>query len=744
MASSESQALAPRPPIEVDVTPWYEPPEPPSAPDDDLLRRHVRMLYRHRWLELGVLAAACGIAVAYILAATPIYEGRATLLIEPDSPTVVTFKEVVEQNTTKGGYYETQLGILRSRTLARTTMERLHLWTNPEFATRPRGLVARAASLAGIDITGFMPATSQPVAVNGETSAQSWAIDAFLERLTLAPRADNRLVDVRFRSRDRQLAATVANTLAAAYIDDKRELKVHASREASEWLRAQLAEQRRELEASEQAVQRYREQNTEIPLADQQGIATQKLTELAAALTRTRTARIEADSQYAQLAAIQGDPASFDTLPVIIANPVIQQLKRDLAELQRQQVRLSEKLGDEHPDMVNLNAAIARTQQQLRTEVAKITEAARNQALAMAAQEKSLSAALETQKREAVEIGGRSIRYEALQREAVSNRQMFDALLQRAKEAEVSAENTATNVRIVDPAELPRSPAYPRTLLILALAVLLGAPLAAAVAIARDYADDRINSPSEITSRLGVRVLGYSPMVPKRLATGKLPLALEEGSPFFAEAFRAIRANLILSVPPQEKKSLVVTSTGPGEGKTLVVCNLAVALARAGRRVLLIDADMRRSQVHRHFNVDTNRGLAEVLQGHASLADVVQASEIQGLSIVPAGSSPDTPGDLLELPVFENALASVRDRFDWIVIDSPPVMAASDAIALAHVAAAVVFVVGAHMASARDARAALEQLQVTGARIIGAVLSRADLESDAPYSYAKYGGYYRH
>lgn len=741
MATSESAALVPRPPLEVDMGSWYDPPEPPSGPDGDLLRRYARVLYRHRWLEMGVVVAACAIAFAYITAATPIYEGHATVLIEPDNPTVVTFKEVVEQNTTKGGYYETQLGILHSRSLARTTLDRLHLWKYPEFAERRHGVVRRAAALAGIDL-GLLLHDPPPVAA-GETAEQSWAIDAFLDQLTLTSRADNRLVDVRFNSRDPRLAAQVVNTLTQAFIDDKREQKTRASREASEFLEAQLAAQRRQLEESERELQRYREQNTEIPLADQQNITTQKLTELSAALTRARTDRIESDSQYAQLAAIQNDPAAYDTMPVIIANPLVQQLKAELARLQREQVRLSETLGDEHPEMVNLNASIARTQQQLRAEVGKIAQAARNQAQANAAKEHSLEAALEAQKRDALAVGGRSIRYEALQREAASNRQMFDALLQRAKEAEVSSEITATNVRVVDPAEVPRSPAYPRKAMILVLALLLGVPLAAGIAIAHDYVDDRIDSPGEISSRLGVRVLGYSPLVPRRLAAS-VPFVSEQVSPIFAEAFRAIRANLILSVPPQEKKSLVVTSTGPGEGKTLIVCNLAVALARAGRRVLLIDADMRRPQVHRNFRLNLDPGLGGVLQGRDPIAEVIRPSGIAGLSIVTAGLPPDTPGDLLELPVFENAVASIRDEFDWIVIDSPPVMAASDAIALAHAAAAVVFVVGAHMATAREARAALEQLQVTGARIIGAVLSRADLNDEAPYSYAKYGGYYRH
>ena len=746
--ATDSTSLVPHPPIEVDIGPWYDSPEPPARRDRDLLRRYAKTLYRHRWLELGVLATVLSIAVGYLVVATPIYEASLKLLIEPDNPNVVTFKEVVEQSSGKLDYYETQLGILRSRSLVRSTLDRLKLWNHPQFTSdgpRRTQLIRRAATLAGIELTPTSsPDPNRIVVSPGETAAQSHAIDAFLNALSLTYRPDNRLVDVRFRSADPRLAASVANTLAQSYIDDKRQLKIEASRDASAWLQDRIAEQRRQLEASERALQQYREQHPDIPLADQQGITTQKLADLNGALTRARTERIEAESLYDQLQSIQGDPSAFDTSPVILSNPFIQQLKTELASLQRDQVKLSERLGDEHPDMIKVNAAIARVQQQLRAEVAKITEAARNQVTTIAAKERSLSGALDEQKREALTISGRSIRYEALQREAASNRQMFDALLQRAKEAEVSSEITATNVRVVDPAEVPQFPAAPRTLVVLVFAMLVGVPLAAGAGLAREYMDDRIDSPQEIRSHLGVRVLGLSPRVPQRLMSAAAPGMSDTLPPEFAEAFRAIRANLILSVPPQEKKSLLVTSTAPGEGKTLVACNLAVALARAGRRVLLIDADMRRPQIHRNFHVPLEPGLAAVLQEAVAMTSAIRETAVSGLSVVSAGMPPDTPGDLLELPVFEHAIASVRERFDWIVIDSPPVMAASDTIALAHAAAAVVFVVGAHMISARAARAALEQLQPTGATIIGAVLSRADVSDDAPYSYAKYGSYYRH
>jgi capsular exopolysaccharide synthesis family protein len=739
-ANHPSVALVPPPVIEVETDPLPEPFERHVRRNRDQasLRWHLGALRGHRRLASTLFLIVMGGAAVLSLSLSPLYEARVKLLIEPESPNVVAFKEVVEQNTSNLGYYETQLGILRSRSLARKTIDELGLWDVPELSAGPQlPVVSRVA--------GWFPGVRPSPQQADETAAQSRAIDAFLSRVALNYRVDNRLVDVRVRSGDPRRAADIANTLARVFTADKIASKLHASKQASDWLEARLADQRARVQASEAALQEYRERHPDLSLIDRQAnVAGQDLADLSAATTRAKTERIQAGALYTQLRALQENPAGSDSLPMILSNTYVQQLKSELASLQREEVTNSERLGERHPEMIRLRSAIERTRAQLESEVAQITESARNQKLALESNERQLAAALEAQKRRALGISRTAIEYAALEREATSHRQILEGLLQRAKEAALSSELNATNVRVVDPAELPQAPVSPRKGLILLLALLVAMPLALGSAIAAERLDDRIKTPEEISSDLRVRFLGFAPKVPQKVVSKGVPFINDRAVPEFAEALRGIRANLLLSAPAQEARSLLVTSTGPGEGKTLVASNLAVSIAQAGRRVLLVDADMRRAQVHKLFGEQLEPGLADVLQHPAIISDAVRRTSIVGLSILTAGTSPAVPGDLLQQSVFADAIASVRNQFDWIVIDSPPVMVASDAVALAHAATAVVFVVGAHMISARQAKAALDQLAPSGAKIIGAVLSRSDQDRRSPYSYARYHDYYRH
>jgi capsular exopolysaccharide synthesis family protein len=708
----------------------------PPAPITDI-RRIIRVLYRRRWIVAGLTAACLLGAILYLRMSTPLYQARVKLLIEPENPNVVTFKEVVDENTAKLDYYQTQLGILRSRTLARRTLDAVKLWDRPEFAAAPGGWRA----LAGGSFAALGLGTGPDVHLN-ETTVQSRAIDRFLARLTLSYRADNRLLDIGFELPDARLATTVANSFAEAYIDQNRELRLRASREASDWLNARLAEQRREVEATETALQRYREANADVSLVEQQNVATQKLADLSSAATRARMERIDAESQYRRLEAVQGNPAASGTLPLVLSNTVVQQLKSELATLQREQTTLAEKFGDKHPDVRRVNAAVDRVQEQLRQEVSTITESVHNQMLAAQTKERSLIGALEDQKRQALELNRRTIQYDVLQREATGSRQMFESLLQRAKETQLSSELNTSNIRIVDPAEVPLSPAWPRTSVILLLALMLGVPLGMGTALAAEYFDDRLTSPEDIKEALGIRCLGIAPAVRRKPGELELLALDEQASPHFSEAVQTVRANLVLS-GGRSLRSVLVMSARPDEGKTTTAVSLAVSLARTGRRVLLIDGDLRRSRLHTIFDQPLEPGLSDVLRGTTALHAAIRTSHHDNLSILPAGVASVSPGDLLQVEALSEHLVSHLREFEWVIIDSPPALVAADATSLAQVVSGILFVVGARMTTAQEAKLALEQIAPTGTRVMGAVLSRPDLTMMPDYL-TGYGKYYDH
>ena len=745
------------------------------VPDEGNLQRYLGALYRRRWLGLAVFALVVVSAIGYLLVATPVYEAYVRVLVQPDNPNVVSFKEVIQGDESKLEYYQTQLEILHSRSLARKTLDALDMWKDPEIvqpsghlarvihATRGMatritsalaGMMGKATSTPSSAATESVPASAATAGTTGsapgtgvtESAVQSRAIDEFLTRLVLNYRADNRILEVGYRSVDPHRAAEVANTIAHNYINDDLEVKFKAAKDASDWLNARITEQRTQLQSSETAAQRYREANGDVAVSAEQNIILQKLSDLNTATTKAKTERLDAQALYDQLQTVQQNPAALDTLPVILSDPFIQKLKVELADLQAQEVTMSRQLGDRHPDLQNLRSNIARVQGQIQAEVRKIAESVGNQYRAALGKEQSLSAALEEQKRQALTLDRRAVQYNELQREATSDREMFESLLQRAKETGIASELKTSNIRIVDPAEVPLRPASPRPLPTLLFALVLGLPLGCAAAVGREIVDDRVKSPDEIKDGLGLKFLGFAPAVRGARFTARGPLVDGQVPPLFSEALRTVRANVFLAAASTPgTKVLLVTSTGPNEGKTVVASNLAVALAQSGRRVLLVDADLRLSRAHEVFDVPLDPGFSNVLEAAIPMKSAIRASSIHGLSIVTAGPTPESPGDLLSVENFRSAIAAVENDFDWIVIDSPPVMAVSDAIAMVPAAVGVVFVVGARMTRRRAAEAALEQLEAADATILGAVLSRADVLEHSPYynsSYLRYHGYH--
>jgi capsular exopolysaccharide synthesis family protein len=318
-----------------------------------------------------------------------------------------------------------------------------------------------------------------------------------------------------------------------------------------------------------------------------------------------------------------------------------------------------------------------------------------------------------------------------------SGKQIYESLLQRAKETGVAGELKASNIRVVDQAEQPRGAVSPRTRVNVMLGMVAGALLAFTLAFFFEYLDSRLKSPDEIKAHLGMATLGILPALAPNACKGSDPLLSTGVPPNFAEAFRTLRTNVLFSSADEGARVLVVTSTGPGEGKTMVASNLSIGLAQAGQRVLLIDADMRRPRLHDVFTQPQEPGLSNLLVGTASAGEGICKTDTSGLWVLPSGRIPPNPAELLGSQRFRDFLRTLKEHFDCIVVDSPPAMAVADAAIVAHLATGVVFVVGADMTARQGAKAAIEQLDHARARFVGAVLNRVELDKN-PYYYAKY------
>jgi capsular exopolysaccharide synthesis family protein len=689
---------------------------------------YLRVLHKRRWTAATAFLLVVVTTTVYTFTVTPTYEARTQLLIESDNPNVINFKEVIDEQGTKADYYQTQYNILQSRALARKTLDGLKLWDHE--------LVGGKASRWRL--WGWWRSERQ-TPEGTETVAQSRAIDRFLSHLTVTPIRNSRLVDVKYRLPDPQLAAEIVNAVAKNYIEQDLEYKFVASKEASDWLGERLAEQRKQVETAETALQRYREQNDAISLQDRENIVVQKLADLNAAVTQAKTERFQKQALYNQLQALQKDKAGLDTFPAVLSNSYIQQQKSELAQLQSQHRQLSERLGEKHPEIVKVRSAIELAQAKLDGEIGKVVQSVRNEYQAAQAKENSLIAALNQQKGEAMTMNRKAIDYGVLERDVQSTKQVYDSLLQRAKETGVSAELKTSNIRVVDKGERPRTPVSPRKALNLSLAMFGGALLAFALAFFFEYVDNRIKSPDEIAAFLRLPSLGLIPALKPNSWSGNEPLLSSGVPPNFAEAIRSMRTNVLFSSAEEGPRSLVVTSTGPGEGKTLVAANLAISFAQAGQRVLLIDGDMRRPRVHEIFKQNQEPGLSNLMVGHSSPSTTIRKSNVPGLWLLTAGRIPPNPAELLGSRRFKDFMRSLGEHFDSVIIDSPPIMAVTDAAIAASTTNGIVFVIGSEMTSRHAARTAVDQLQKGRPAFVGAVLNRVELERNALY----YANYYR-
>jgi len=722
-----------------------------SAGEEKHLWDYARVVYKRRWIALPACLLVFSGMTFNSMRETPMYRSQVQLLIEKDAPTVATLDQMFQSQDGwyNDEFYQTQHRILQSRTLSKKTLDAMHLLDAPRLGKGPeqKGRVSISGFLWGVvDSTVTLvkrpftkeqpaPVTQVEQAAAGENGAQSARISQFLAGLTITPVRNTRLVEIRYSSTDPVFAADAANALAAAYIQQNMEFKLNTSKEATGFLADRLEEQKKSVEASERALQEFKEKNGAVSIADgSSSISIQRLTDLNAALIKAKTERINKEALYNQLQSMQST-GTIDTFPAVLANEYIQGLKSNLAQLQREHAQLSERYGENHPKLSESKMALQTAGAKLTSEIAKVVEGVHSEYRSALAQEQSLQGALNAQKGEALSQNKMGVTYSVLQREADSNRQIYDSLLQQTKETGISGERRATNVRVVDPAEVPRVPISPNLRADMTFAVVAGLVLAIGLAFGFEYLDNRIKTPQELKAHLGIPFLGMVPTV----STEREPNPLLDNGvpPNFAEAFKSVRTNVLFSSAEEGLRSIVITSAGPGEGKSLVASNLAVALAQAGQRVLLIDADMRRPRVHEIFGGDQEPGLSNVLSGNAKTSEAVRKSKTSGLWLLPAGHIPPNPAELLGSRRYTDFIASLSAHFDWVLLDSPPVMVVADSSIVANQSSGVVFVVRADHTSRHSVRAAVEQLEAANAHLIGSVLNSVDLVRN-PYYYSAY------
>ena len=720
-----------------------------SADRDLHLLDRLNVIFKYRYVALSVMALVVLGSLLRTYTTTPLYRAQARLLIELEDERTAVVAGTMNTNTGSNEYlqdpepyYNTQYRILTGRELGRRVVQRLQLETVPEFNGRGPTPTAVSRTLAQLrdqvetPVRALLgrPRPAHPASTGARDPAL--LVGAFLARVSIEPVQNSRLVDVGFISAEPQFAMRAVNAHAEEYVAQNFELRRQNMAKSLEWLTQELAKQQQKVEASEQALAQYREDQNALSLEDRQNIVVARLNQLNDAVTRAKTNRVQKESLYNQIKSL-GPTASPDTIPAILQNPYIQSIKTRVADLQRERAVLLERYGEKYPAVKDVNANIQDAQRQLALELAKALDAIKNDYQSALSEERTLAAALEEQKGTALDLSRKNVGYTVLEREAHSNRQVYETLLQREKELQVLANSQGNNVRLMDRAETPGAPFTPNPRRDLLLALAAGLALALGLVLALDYLDDTIKTPEDITRKLKLPLLGLIP----KIKSNDHPVLSERGAHEFGEAYRSLRTSLVFSSGSESTRVVMVTSSQPLEGKTTTACNMAIALAFGGARVLLIDADMRRPGVHRTLGLQNGTGLSHLLTAQASPRQSIQKLENPNLWVMTAGIVPPNPSELLASDRMKTLIANAQNGpFDWVIVDTPPILAVTDAVILSRTASGVVFVIGSEMTRMRLAERAMETLMTSKPHLLGVVLNRVDLARNK-YYYSRYYGY---
>jgi polysaccharide biosynthesis transport protein len=703
----------------------------PEEVDDIIdLREYWNVLVRRKWtvfITLMILLLATLIATAMM---TPVYRATTVVQIERDSGKVLEYQNVTaEEAVSAKDFYQTQYQLLQSETLARRVIDQLGL--------------QESSTLNSIEESGFLSTLKDNIKgllSDGEPEGElpPDLESLFLENLTVAPVKKSRLVRLHYDSPDPEESALVVNNLASAFVDMNLERRFEASTYATGFLEERIKQVRADLEDSERILVEYSQGRGIINEEDKLGILMEKLREMNRALVAVEAARYGEESKYQEMLT-----ATDSSMAEMLDSPVIQSLKQQKADLQSRYKESLKIYKPDYPAMLQLQEKITEVDAEISREIENIRASIRVGYQAKLREEGKLTESIERTRKEILHLQSNSTDFSTLKREVDTNRELYDGLLQRMKEVGVSAGVSNNNISIVDAAKVPRRKFKPSLSTNLAIALALGLFGGVLLAFLFESLDDTIKSGGELEKLVGKPVLGIIPRVdPRTLAADDELGTYSHQFPTsaFAEAYRSMRTALTFSTSEGAPKVLHFTSSSAGEGKTTTAVNIAINFTQTGSSVLLIDADLRNPSLHKVFSLPNNKGLTNYLASGDHPANVTKTTAIKGLFVITSGPVPPNPAELLSGGKMVDLASLAAKRFDYVIVDSPPVLGLADSIILADVAQITLLVVSANSTRSGALEASLKRLCHSRANILGSVLTKLDLNKssygyDYHYSY---------
>src|SRR5437016_5275772 len=741
------------------------------------LRDYLSVLYKHRWLAIACVGAAGSLTIVVTLLTPRLYTASTRLQVAPQSPiqlrldgNVIRVPEGDRDANRLMAFVSAQAAALRSRDLAERVIRERGLASNQAFLDprpRRRGLGALAETLPRLVRPRGLenaPAGSAAHEAGSRTSAAPDLIDRYMRYLTVEEIRGTDIVEVRFATPDPSLSALLAAAHTQAYLDTNEEARRANDVTAQEFLGRQLEEARQQVGRTEAALSRFAAEHPNVAVNEEQKTVAQRIADLSKQLTDAEGTRISLQSRYKFL----GEKPHGDLLAYFLDRPGLQKLHLALLDIREQRAGLEGRLGPRHPQVQELRRQQAEIETQLGAEVDQEVEAIRTRYDAAKLSEGELRRKVDELGVKAIGLRDLGSRYQLLKNDVESAHGVQPWQLQQGADTGVNAALVASNVRVIERAEAPLRPSKPNLPLNLTLGVLAGLVLAIGAAFSFEYFDQSVKSSGEVEDLLQVPTLATIPNFEQaRRATVRGPharrllaasdgndcnaqgtagalnghgdlIVLQEPWSQVAEAFRSLRTAVLFTARGAPPRVIVVTSAVAAEGKTVGSLNLATALAEAGLRVLLLEADLRHPRCHRTLGIAADRGLASVLAGQEELESVIHTLEAPPLFFVPAGSLPANPADLLSSPRLREALERLRSQYDFVIVDTPPVLPVTDAVVLAREADAVVLVVKGHGTPSGLVREARDRLLMAGAALLGVVVNDVDLSWGDLYLYDYY------
>jgi len=737
----------------------------------DLLE-YWRIVVKRKWAIFSVITIFMVLSLVYSFTATPVYRATSNILIEEPTSNMLTLQDILSSAGQGTGlttqFFNTQLKILGSRTLAERVAKKMNLAARPEL----QAPVKISASLFQ-NLKSFV--TLKWLSRSGGTgeAADSAALKAdpytvytkFIQKgLTISPITDTNLVDVNFKSIYPRLATDIVNNVIDEFISFSIETRYVATQQTSEFLNEQIAQLRDDLAAKERELQRYGEDKKLLSPNDKESNVVNKYSEVSKAQTDATIKRIKAEAELNELRNLQ-----IDAMPQFVSNPLVQSLRSSYAQLKSEYEEKRKILQPEHPEMTALKAKMDSTKSELLGEIQKAKDAAAMDLRSAQNTERSLKELLETQRTDVVKMNNNSILYRAIQIDVESKTTLLNSLVAKQNETLVSARLTGLRtsyIKVVDLAQVPDKPVGPIPLREAAIALILGLIFGLGFAFLADFVDNTIKEPEDMEHLTGLPSLGVIPQFAVNGAGrkyaysskyryrynyryGKSQNAAEDEMMAgvtevelinhlfpkinIAEDYRTVRTSILFSLPGKGPRAMMFTSSSPQEGKSATVANLAISFAQLGVKVVVVDADLRKPRQHKIFKVKNTGGLSDYLTGRRAFDEVIQKTAIEHFWLVSSGSHPPNPAELLNSEMMKDFVRSLKERFDVILIDTPPVMAVIDPVIVSSYVDSTVIVLRTGKAARKPVLRTVSELRRAQAKIIGVVFNGAKARVHSRY-----------